>query len=79
MQFLGETLFELLFEILIVDVFGRGTIKLWYRLTGNTKGLQRLKNSRADSSSTGCLVPMVGFVSFGIFFAGMVWLISHLV
>lgn len=71
MDLFGEIFIELFFRRLIVGIFGHYTLLAFYKITRNEKGEEWLKGMaehEGEEFGKGCLISVVGLVSFSAFF-----------
>ncbi|HFC00929.1 MAG TPA: hypothetical protein ENJ53_09015 [Phaeodactylibacter sp.] len=77
MEIIEEFFIELIFRRIIVGVFGYYTLLAFYKVTNNREGLKWLEEPAAhegEEFGKGCLISMVGLISF----SGVIILIAYL-
>lgn len=77
MGLIAEFFIELVFRRIIVGVFGYYTLFAFYELTNNKKGLKWLDEAsehEGEEFGKGCLISLVGFISFSALITLIVFL-----
>jgi hypothetical protein len=77
MELIVEFLVEIVFRRIIVGVFGYYTLLVIYTLFGYNKGLEWLQNPldhEGEEIGRGCLISIVGLISFALLICSIVYL-----
>lgn len=77
MELFGELFIELIFRRIIVGVFGYYTLLAFYKLLNNQRKIAWLKemtSNEGEEFGKGCLISIVGLVSFSALVAVIVYL-----
>lgn len=71
MDLIGEFFIEFMFRRIIVGFFGYYALRAFYRLTSNEnrlKWLDKESKHEGEEFGKGCLISIVGLISFTLFF-----------
>jgi hypothetical protein len=77
MELIGEFFIELIFRRIIVGVFGYYTLFAFYKMTNNKEGLKWLdgpSKHEGDEFGKGCMIRIVGLISFSALITLIVYL-----
>lgn len=77
MEAIGEMFIELVYRKIIVGIFGYYTLLAFYKITKNEEALNQLNAPAAHAGeefSRGCLINIVGIITFCAFITLIVYL-----